>query len=416
MPRLPSFRAYSSALITIFIGLPLAAPAKAQTDYLALCRADDVTDRLRVEACGFAGRDEALPAEARADALSRRAQVIAGVIAGQAKGDSGFALRDLARADFEEALRLAPENTDIKRRYLAFNNHWTGKADVQLATANALLTENGEDPEALLQRGLAYMRKGDNAKALADVMKSAELNPTNVDTFIAMGQLLTNMMRNEESYQAYTKALELAPTRDEIRLHRMGPALVAQHFEAVREDGDVALRGKFAMTHLWDVRGAANYMLQDYKTAAGDFAEQLKLDRLGVRALVWRFLAQYRAGTADKDEAADNARELGDHWPSSVFAFFAGNAAEGDIFAQIDQSPAELRATRIAQAHFYIAEWGLLTQAPPGSVKQHLLALRDAGIAFGMVQTTLMGEPAVMNDNNILEMSVGTARLGEIAP
>jgi tetratricopeptide (TPR) repeat protein len=404
---------HSFGVVAVVIAASLAAPADAQTDYLAQCQAKDATDRLRVEACGFAGHDEALPVEARADALSRRAEAISG----QLKGDGGsFALRALARADFEEALRLAPDDSNIKRRYLAFNNHWAGKTEAQLATANTLLSENSEDPEALLQRGLAYMRKGDNEKALADATKASELDPANVEAFTTMGQILTNMMRNEESYQAYSKALELAPDRDDIRLHRMGPALVAQHFESVRDDGKAALGGKFGKAHLWDIRGAANYVLKDYTTAAGDFSEQLKLDRLGVRWLVWRFLAQYRAGTADKGEAADKAEMLRDQWPSAVFAFFAGTATEADVFAQIEQSPAELRLTRIAQAHFYLAEWGLLTQAPTTSVKAHLVAVREGGVAFGMAQTTLMGEPAMVNDNNILEMSVGAARLREVAP
>ncbi|MBI2253747.1 MAG: hypothetical protein HYU58_03925 [Proteobacteria bacterium] len=413
MRRSSSFRGRLIVLMPFLLAGPIAGLAQAQTDYLSLCRAQDATDRLRVEACGFVGRDEALAPEVRADALAHRAQAISG----QLKGDGGsLVLRKLAQADFEEALRLAPNDLDIKRRYLAFNNHWTGKADEQVATANALLAENADDPDALLQRGLAYVRKGDNERALADVIKASELDPKSVEAFATMGQILTNMMRNEESYQAYSKALELAPTRDEIRLWRMGPALVSQHFEAAREDGKVALGGQYATAHLWDVRGAANYVLQDYKAAAGDFSEQLKLDRLGVRALVWRFLAQYRDGAADKGEAAEKAKELNKNWPSAVFAFFAGTATEADIFTQIEQAPVELQATRIAQAHFYIAEWGLATSAPATSIKAHLVAVRDAGLAFGMAQTTLLGEPAVVNDNDILEMAVGAARLQEMAP
>jgi tetratricopeptide (TPR) repeat protein len=413
MLRLLPFPAHSFASVLIAFLALAPASSQAQTDYLALCRAEDVTDRLRVEACGFAGHNESLTAEERADALSRRALVISGQLEGDGRN---FALRELARSDFEEALRLAPNDTDLKRRYMTFNNHWTGKAEAQLATANALLAEDGSDSEALLQRGLVYMRKGDNEKALADVTKASELDPKNVEAFTALGQILTNMMRNEESYLAYSKALALAPARVEIRLHRMGPALVSQHFTSVRDDGNAALRGKFAKAHLWDIRGAANYVLQDYKTAAEDFSAQLKLDQAGVRSLVWRYLAQYRGGMADESEAVAKAKELGDHWPSAVFAFFAGNAAEADIFAQIAQSPAELQTTRNAQAHFYIAEWGILTKASTSSIRAHLIAVRDAGVAFGMAQTTLMGQPAVVNDNNILEMSVGAARLREVTP
>lgn len=410
MPRPLSIRARASTVIAFLLALPVASRAFAQVDYLALCRAEDATDRLRVEACGFAGHDDALTAQQRADALSRRAEALLNGPPGNGN------LRELARLDFEQALRLAPDDIDVKRRYLAFNNHWTGKPEAQLATANALLAEDSRDASTLLQRGLVYMRTGENEKALVDVTKASEIDPKNADAWIALGQILTKMMRNEESYQAYTKALALAPGRDEIRLSRMGPALVSQHFETVRDDGNATLGGKFANARLWDIRGAANYVLQDYAAADKDFAQQLKLDGLGVRALVWRFLARHRGGAADKGDAAEMAADLGDQWPSSVFAYFAGAATEDAVFAQIDQSPAELRATRIAQAHFYLAEWGLVTQAPMGTVKAHLMALRDAGLAFGMAQTTVLDAPAVMNDNNILEMAVGASRLREFAP
>ncbi|MBV5324596.1 MAG: hypothetical protein J0626_04630, partial [Rhodospirillaceae bacterium] len=127
------------AATILFAGM---APARALPDYLTLCQAADATDRLRIEACGFAGQDKA------------RSQL--------KKQPRRHELRDLARADFTEARRLDPENTDIQRLYVAFNNHWSGETDDQLAAVNSLIAAEGEDASLLLQRGTAAFRRGKN--------------------------------------------------------------------------------------------------------------------------------------------------------------------------------------------------------------------------------------------------------------
>jgi lipoprotein NlpI len=196
----------------------------------------------------------------------------------------------------------------------------------------------------------------------------------------------------------------------------MGPALAAQQFALAREDGDAVLEQKFPNAPFWEIRGAAKYMLKDYASAAGDFAHDFKIDRQSVRLLVWKFLTEYRAGKADLAAASAKAREFGDQWPSAVFKYFAGEGTVADVIAQAEGAVPELRATRVSQAKFYVAEWGLMTDGPRAEVLQSFEEVVAAGFQFGNAQTTALGEMVMINDHCILEMSLAVARLKELAP
>jgi tetratricopeptide (TPR) repeat protein len=386
--------------------------ADARTSYLQQCLAPDATDRLRLEACAFAGRDDALGAPDRAAALARRAETILAKIN---KERNRFDLRDMARADLVVARRLMPDDPDIQRLYIALNEHWTGKTEDQLAAVNTVIASEGEDSGLLLKRSVAHFRRGALEKALADVKRAIELDARNVDAYIVEGQILTGMLRNTESVAAFSKAIELAPDRQDIKLQRMGPALASQQFEIARDDGQAALTGAQAKAHLWDILGVADYMLQDYKAAEAAFVEHFKLERSAMRVLVWRFLAASRAGTADIAGAAEQAAQLGERWPSAVFRYFAGTGSEADVMAQAAASPVELRPARISQAHFYIGEWNLLMGGPRAAAREHFAAVVAAGFVFGTAMETSLGEQTAINENSILEVSAATARLKEMA-
>jgi tetratricopeptide (TPR) repeat protein len=396
--------------LTIILG---AVPALAKTDYLAVCRAQDATDRLRVEACGFAGHDNALQPADRAMALARRGEALSA----QAKKRRGlFELREMARADFEEARRLAPDDLDIQRLYVAFNSHWSSDTSDQIAAINNLIAGAGEDAGLLLQRGTAALRRGEHEKALADVQRSIELDDKNSEAYRVAGLILTTLLRNEESVAAYSAAIALAPDDAQLHYERMGPALASQQFALAREDGDAVLDQKFSNAPFWEIRGAAKYMLKDYASAAGDFVHDFKLDRQSVRLLVWKFLADYRAGKVDIASASVKAREFGDQWPSAVFRYFAGEGKAADVIVQAEAAVPELRATRLSQAKFYVAEWGLMAGAPPDEVLQHFEDVTATGFQFGNVQTTALGEQVMINDHCILEMSLAVARVKELKP
>ena len=385
----------------------------AKTDYLALCRAQDATDRLRVEACGFAGHDKALPPADRATALARRGETL---VAQVKKRRGTFELREMARADFEEARRLAPDDHDIQRLYIAFNSHWSSDTGDQIATINNLIASTGEDAGLLLQRGIAALRRGEHEKALADVQRSIALDDKNSEAYRVAGLILTTLLRNEESVAAYSAAIALAPDDAQLRFDRMGPALAAQQFTLAREDGDAVLDQKFPNAPFWEIRGAAKYMLRDYASAAGDFAHDFKIDRQSVRLLVWKFLTEYRAGKADTASASAKAREFGDQWPSAAFRFFAGEGKAADVIAQAEAAVPELRAARVSQAKFYVAEWGLMTGAPLDEVRRYFADVTAIGFKFGNVQSMALDEPVMINEHCILEMSLAVARLKELTP
>jgi tetratricopeptide (TPR) repeat protein len=381
-------------------------PSRAETgpEYLRLCLDDRSTPRLLVEACAFAFRDKALSVADRGLVIARRAA-----------GLKILGKHEAAAQDAEIAHRLAPDNPEVLRIYAKVHGDGLGKSEHAIAALNEIIEKQGADPKLLLDRAMGYYRRGEYDRALADLDQAIALDPKNVEAHRMRGQALTSLMRNEESVVAITEALRLQPGDTWLHMERAGPALVSGQFALARDDLDIALGGQFKNSPFWRIRGAAHYALEAFAEAGEDFTHDIKLEPAPTALTVWRFLADYRGGKATLDDATKLAATTAGQWPSAVIAYFAKGGSPEAALKEADAIP-ELATTRRSQLEFFLGEWEMLTSGPSDRARKHFATVVEGGVNSGYADIQSLGQPATINDNNILEFALSGARLKEMAP
>ena len=103
--------------------------------------------------------------------------------------------------------------------------------------ANAALDAASSLPEARLERGRAYLRRGDVEGALVDFKEAAKMLPTSVEPLILVGLCLDKMGQQPKAEAAWREALRVDPDASEPH-YRLGrqemdhgrPAAAIDHF------------------------------------------------------------------------------------------------------------------------------------------------------------------------------------------
>jgi tetratricopeptide (TPR) repeat protein len=180
-------------------GLLLAAPAlAAKEEDRRECAASQSQDD-RIAACSRVLEDQSANPALRAMAFRNRAIAY-----------TGKKLYELAVFDFDEALKLSPQDL------LALGNRgWArlqmGQLDRAIADYTELLKVNPRGDRALNSRGLAHLRKGDTAAAIADFDAAIKVNPRNVPARNNRGLVLARQNKLEEAIAEYDEALRIDP-------------------------------------------------------------------------------------------------------------------------------------------------------------------------------------------------------------
>jgi tetratricopeptide (TPR) repeat protein len=373
--------------------------ARAETDYMAACRDDGGTARWRIENCTFVYGDQSRPDAERGLAVARRAVGLLELHQSEAAG------RDVARAR-----RLAPDDPEVTRIYAMIEGDATGDPERAIAALNELIGKGEADPVLLYERAMAYYRRRDFERALADIDQVIGIDADNAEYHRQRGLILTALMRNEESVAATTEAMRLDPNDTFLHHERAGPAFVSGQFELARDDLNIALKQDFQQSPFWRMRGGAAYALGDFEAATRDFVHDIKLEPVGSSLQAWRFLAQFRAGKATKADASALARQSPDNWPSALLALMGGDGTLAAAEAQAGAVP-QLAETRQSQILFFLGEWELLNGGSTSVARGHFEKLVAGGVKGSFAKMTANGQMVTVNEYNILEFGLASARL-----
>jgi tetratricopeptide (TPR) repeat protein len=70
---------------------------------------------------------------------------------------------------------------------------------------------DGDNPDHLYRRGMAYHGKGDYINAVACFSRGLEMDPLDVDAWFDRGESLVHLGRSQEAIECYQQALLLCP-------------------------------------------------------------------------------------------------------------------------------------------------------------------------------------------------------------
>lgn len=245
--------------------------------------------------------------------------VLAGaLLAGPAAGQS---------ADWSLCGPAAPEDWD---RAIA--------ACSRLVAAGAL--KSAERATAHLNRGTAYLRKGDADRAIAD----------------------------------FTAALKIDPG-DVVALNRRGEAHGAKtDFTRAITDFSEAVRLNPRYPLAFRNRARIHFYRGNFDAAAEDFRFAEQADPGNGYSLLWRYVAEARAGVVDRAGLFKGASLVREGWPKPLVLHFLGNRGAPEMLAAAAANPAQ-RPEQVCEAHFFLGQKHILdgaSEAAVASLKQAL--------------------------------------------
>jgi tetratricopeptide (TPR) repeat protein len=249
---------------------------------------------------------------------------------------------NLATADFDQALKLAPDNekililrgdayaaqgkytealTDLDRaveiaprdpeaythRASAYGRK--GVTDAALRDYEKALSIYPDDFDALLSRAALYSESGDGASAVADMNHALAVRPGNASALYNRGYAYFVERKYDAAIRDYTAAIDATPDFGMAYTNRcLNAALAGRDKTSTLADCDAAIRLLPARADVRETRGFVDLKYGDNETAIADYDAALKTDPNRPLALYGRGIAHQRkgdtqAGTADKQAA-----------------------------------------------------------------------------------------------------------------
>ena len=127
---------------------------------------------------------------------------------------------DLAEPRLQKAIMLKPDNSaarnDLGVAYLELKR-WDSAIQQFKIVKDDIFYENNES--ATINLGLAYLGKGDNPKALAELRTVAAGNPRNPVVHLSLGRVWFAMDKTDQAIAEYKRALEIYPDYGSAHYH-----------------------------------------------------------------------------------------------------------------------------------------------------------------------------------------------------
>ena len=136
---------------------------------------------------------------------------------------------------------------------------------------------NGQEPDYLINRGIARESMGDIEAAIADYEQALALDPGNALASYNLGTLATQTTNSELAIKTYTDVLKKDPTFAYAYTQRAIAKMESGDFEGALTDYDSALILDKTNPENWLNRGLAKEKLEDLVGAYNDFSQTIHL-------------------------------------------------------------------------------------------------------------------------------------------
>jgi lipoprotein NlpI len=395
-------RCYWGAAI-LAVGLYTCPAMATTTRFYDSCLASNATRRLQIESCTFALTAEKLTPEQRALALLKRSA-----------GYRSTPLWYLAKADLNEAAKLAPQNPQVLQA-LADSVHFDPNMPQAIAANQELVKRNPTDVKALSGLGMAYFMQQNYTQASNTFSRILAIDPNNPGALYFHAMALGPQQEFAKGLADMDRAVALQPKSIPFRQSRGEFELYAGRFADAVTDLDLVLApNDKAPFHR--LRGAAKYYLGDYQGAAADFASDMALVPNFRYLAVWRYFAEQRQGGGSLDELAAIADQTHDDWMASLIRLVTKQGSLEQALALAQSDNKALQMVQESQTHFTAAELAMMA-GDHAAAKAQFIACRKYGAqaaSITVVASPVPGQPPALPLDNVIEFAIAGARLQEL--
>jgi len=229
-------------------------------------------------------------------------------------------------------LSCAPSDLDRGNAYLI-----KGQYDEAISDYNKALQINPKLAEAYCARGRTYLLKGEYEQAMSDLNKAIEMNPRLAEAYYNRGDAYGSKGQFDEALSDFNKALEINPKLTKAHFNRGIAYLHKGQYGNAISDFSKTLEMNPKLAEAYINRGAAHEHKGEYDQAISDYNRVLEInpkDAAACNNFAWLLAtakeARFRNGTKAV-ELALKACELSD-WkdPENLDTLAAAYARVGD--------------------------------------------------------------------------------------
>jgi tetratricopeptide (TPR) repeat protein len=225
------------------------------------------------------------------------------------KGDYARAIADYTTAIVQSP---TPDGLWYCSRGLSYNQQ--GDQDAAIADFNESLRINPEQVFVHRNRGIAYERKGALEDAIADYSAVIRLEPASIDGYILRRMAAMKKGDYKAAVADNDVIIRLDPKNKEAYLYRGYAYTELRDYNRATEDFSRAIEIDPAFESAYNYRGYAYSKLGDYTRALADLSEAIRLfptylEAFKRRATVYRALDKLAEAEADEREAERLERE-----------------------------------------------------------------------------------------------------------
>ena len=154
-------------------------------------------------------------------------------------------------------------------------------------------------PDAFLNRGDAYLRKGDFDLALSDFSKAIEMNPNNVNAFLNRGDAYLEREDFDLALSDFNKAIELNSDNADVYIYRGNAYLKYDKSNLALADFSKAIEMNSNDAAAYIIRGDAYFEHGDLNLALTDFGKAIELNPDNANAYIIRGKVYHKNGEFD---------------------------------------------------------------------------------------------------------------------
>ena len=154
-------------------------------------------------------------------------------------------------------------------------------------------------PDAFLNRGDAYLRKGDFDLALSDFSKVIEMNPNNVNAFLNRGDAYLEREDFDLALSDFNKAIELNSDNADVYIYRGNAYLKYDKSNLALADFSKAIEMNSNDAAAYIIRGDAYFEHGDLNLALTDFDKAIELNPDNANAYIIRGKVYHKNGNLD---------------------------------------------------------------------------------------------------------------------
>jgi tetratricopeptide (TPR) repeat protein len=206
------------------------------------------------------------------------------------------------------------------------NDRAVADHDRAIADYDKAIQLDRKDARVFINRGIAYSNKGKHDRAIADFNEAILVDPKNSDAFARAGDAYAKRGNNDQAIDHYSQAIRLDPKNAVVFVDRGAAYLRKDDRDRALADYDEAIRLDPKNARAFVGRGEAYVGKGDNDRALADYDEAIRLDPKNADAFLKRGLAYTNKG--DHGQAITNYTDAIRLSPKNIEAFCSRGRAK----------------------------------------------------------------------------------------